>query len=74
MLNPLARAVAVAAPPPSLGDNTGDLDRLKKALAPQLAGVMPVVPYHRLIKVAERFRAADFAGVAIINDIISKQS
>jgi hypothetical protein len=35
MLTPLVRAIAVAAPPPSLGDNTGDLDRLKKVLAPR---------------------------------------
>lgn len=69
MLTPLVRAIAVAAPPPSLGDNTGDLDRLKKALAPLLAGAMPVVPYQRLGKVAERFRAAGFTGVAIVNDM-----
>ncbi|OGQ99615.1 MAG: [Fe-S]-binding protein [Deltaproteobacteria bacterium RIFOXYD12_FULL_55_16] len=67
MLNPLVRAIVVAAPLPSLGDNTGDLDRLKKALAPQLAGVMPVVPYQRLSKVAGRFRAAGFTGVALVN-------
>lgn len=69
MLTPLARALAVAAPLPSLGDNTGDLDRLKKALAPQLDGAMPVVPYPRLRKVAERFRAAGFAGAAIVNEM-----
>jgi len=70
MQNALVRAIAVAAPLPSLGDNTGDLDRLKKALAPLLDGVMPVVPYQRLGKVAERFRAAGFTGVAIINDML----
>lgn len=69
MLTPLASAIAVAAPLPTLGDNTGDLDRLKKALAPQLGGVMPIVPCHRLSKVAGRFRAAGFAGAAIINDM-----
>ena len=69
MLNPLVRAIAVAAPLPSLGDNTGDLDRLKKVLAPRLDGGMPVVPYKRLSKVAGRFRAAGFAGAAIINDM-----
>ncbi|HIJ90660.1 MAG TPA: DUF4445 domain-containing protein [Deltaproteobacteria bacterium] len=68
-MNPLVRAIAVAAPLPSLGDNTGDLDRLKKVLAPQLDGVMPVVPYHRLSKVAGRFRAAGFTGAAIINEM-----
>ncbi len=70
MLNPLVRAIAVAAPPPSLGDNTGDLDRLKKAIAPQLAGGMPVVPYQRLSKVAGRFRAAGFTGAAIVNEMV----
>ncbi|PKN21150.1 MAG: [Fe-S]-binding protein [Deltaproteobacteria bacterium HGW-Deltaproteobacteria-3] len=68
-MNPLVRAIAVAAPLPSLGDNTGDLDRLKKVLAPQLGGVMPVVPYRRLSKVAGRFRAAGFAGAAIVNEM-----
>lgn len=69
MLNPLVRAIAVAAPLPSLGDNTGDLDRLKKVLAPQLNGTVPVVPYRRLTKVAGRFRAAGFAGAAIVNEL-----
>lgn len=69
MLNPLVRAVAVVAPHPSLGDNTGDLDRLKKALAPHLNGVLPMVPYQRLSKVAERFRAAGFSGTAVVNDV-----
>ena len=69
MLNALVRAIAVEAPLPSLGDNTGDLDRLKKALVPQLAGAMPVVPYQRLRKVAGRFRAAGFTGAAIVNDM-----
>jgi uncharacterized 2Fe-2S/4Fe-4S cluster protein (DUF4445 family) len=69
MLNALVRAITVAAPLPSLGDNTGDLDRLKKALAPQLAGAMPVVPYQRLGKVAGRFRAAGFTGAAIVNEL-----
>ncbi|MBA3003744.1 MAG: DUF4445 domain-containing protein, partial [Desulfurivibrio sp.] len=68
-MNPLVRAIAVVAPPPSLGDNTGDLDRLKKVLAPHLAGVVPMVPYQRLGKVAERFRAAGFSGTAIVNDM-----
>lgn len=69
MLSPLVRIIEVAASSPSLGDNTGDLDRLKRALAPELAGVMPMVPYHRLVKVAERFRAAGFAGAAVVNDL-----
>ncbi|MDG4474698.1 ASKHA domain-containing protein [Thiovibrio frasassiensis] len=67
MLNALVHTIPVAALPPSLGDNTGDLDRLKKALAPHLNGAIPVVPYHRLAKVAGRFRAAGFQGSAIIN-------
>jgi uncharacterized 2Fe-2S/4Fe-4S cluster protein (DUF4445 family) len=69
MLTPLVRAIAVVAPLPSLGDNTGDLDRLKKALVPHLAGFMPTVPYQRLAKVAGRFRAAGFKGTAIVNEV-----
>ncbi|MEW6594786.1 MAG: ASKHA domain-containing protein [Thermodesulfobacteriota bacterium] len=59
---PLVEASEVAAPLPSLGDNTADVDRLRRALPQEV-----VVPFARLAKVGERFRAAGFRGVAILN-------
>ncbi|MDA8165770.1 MAG: ASKHA domain-containing protein [Desulfobacteraceae bacterium] len=65
---PLVRLVAVQAPPPSLQDNTGDLDRLLRALAPELPGPIRV-PFPLLGPVAARFRLAGFKGTAVVNDL-----
>ena len=65
----IVRALAVEAQPPSLGDNTGDIDRLKKVLAPLLDGLLPMVPYARLATVADCFRGSGFRGAAIVNDL-----
>jgi len=51
---------------PSLGDNTGDLDRLKKALSGSLRGRNPLVPFARIAPVAEAFRQAGFKGHALV--------
>ncbi len=51
---------------PSLGDNTGDLDRLKKALIGDLQGQNPIVPFHRIAPVAEAFRQSGFKGYAVV--------
>lgn len=69
MMTPLVEAIPVAAPEPSLGDNTGDVDRLRRALPPALAAA--VVPFARLAKVGARFRAAGFAGAAVVNHLAS---
>lgn len=68
-MEPLVKIIPVEAVPPSLRDNTGDVDRLKKALLPRLEGKTPFVPLARLTKVARRFRQAGFKGAAIINDM-----
>ena len=64
-----ARAVAfflpVKAALPSLKDNTADLDRLRRALAPLLDGQPLVVPLARMAPVALKFRDAGFVGVAV---------
>jgi uncharacterized 2Fe-2S/4Fe-4S cluster protein (DUF4445 family) len=52
---------------PGLGDNVADLDRLRRAAAEQLNGVEPRVAYPRLAGLAEAFRAAGFAGTAVVN-------
>lgn len=65
----LVEIIPVEAVPPSLQDNTGDVDRLKKVLLPHLDGKVPLVPLVRLAKIAKRFRQGGFKGVAIINDM-----
>ncbi len=67
MQTPLVEAIAVVAAAPSLGDNTGDVDRLKRALPSPLATA--VVPFAHLAVVGERFRAAGFAGAAVVNHL-----
>jgi len=71
MMKPLVQLLAVEASPPSLQDNTGDLDRLKKSLLPQLAGQLPAVPFARTAAVAESFRRAGFKGLAVVNDLLT---
>jgi len=51
---------------PSLGDNTADLDRLKKALSHSLQGRKPVVPFGRIAPVARAFRNSGFKGCAVV--------
>ena len=57
----------VEARPPSLSDNTGDLDRLKKSLAYKLKSPLSVVlALSRIAPVAEKFRGAGFRGFAAV--------
>ena len=62
----LVKLYRIEARPPSLGDNTGDLDRLKKILSGSLQGQNPVVPLQRIAPVAEAFRQAGFKGHAVV--------
>ncbi|OQX10722.1 MAG: [Fe-S]-binding protein [Desulfobulbaceae bacterium A2] len=60
----------LAAPPPSLTDNTADIDRLLRAVAEQRRDQPPLpleIPFRRLGLVAARFRAAAFRGSAVLN-------
>lgn len=67
---PLSTAVPVKAVPPSLADNTADLDRLKLAVAaallPPLAGQPLHVPFACMAVLAAKFRATGFAGWAVV--------
>ena len=63
----IVRAIKIQAPKPSLQDNTADADRLLKAVAPHFEGEKVTVPFSRLPKVSQRFRKADFTGVALLN-------
>jgi uncharacterized 2Fe-2S/4Fe-4S cluster protein (DUF4445 family) len=62
----LVQLYEIEGTPPSLGDNTGDLDRLKKALSRYLEDRKPVVPFHRIAPVAEAFRNSGFKGCAAV--------
>ena len=48
----LVKLYQVKAKPPSLADNTADLDRLKKVLAGVFEGQNLVVPFSRIAPVA----------------------
>ncbi len=65
---PLVRCLPVTAPPPSLKDNTADLDRLRRALREGLGHGSLVVPWRWAGRVAANFREAGFSGAAIVND------
>lgn len=68
-MQPLVELYDIEVEGPSLKDNTGDLDRLKRAVAEQLAGCEPVVTYSCLAKVATSFRQSGFVGVAVVNNL-----
>ena len=57
----------VTAEPPTLADNTADVDRLKRALAVTLTDGPLVVPWRQAARVARRFRKAGFCGTAVVN-------
>lgn len=65
-MQPLVELHEVEARPPSLADNTADLDRLKKALAGDFAGRNLVVPFSCIAPVAESFRRSNFKGFAVV--------
>ena len=62
----LVKLYQINANPPSLADNTGDLDRLKKVLSGVLEGSKPTVPYSRIAPVADAFRQSGFKGFAVV--------
>lgn len=69
---PLVQCLPVEAQPPSLQDNTADIDRLKLALLPvlrkkEMEDRECVVPFGALPGVASGFRAAGFRGAAVVN-------
>jgi len=58
---------SIAAQPPSLRDNTADIDRLRRMVQKQQEARPVVVPWRRIAAVARSFRQAGFAGAAIVN-------
>lgn len=67
-MQPFVYAIRIEAPFPSLQDNTGDIDRLMKALR-ATAGLSPRLPFARLGEVAAAFRGSGFKGAALICDL-----
>ncbi|MBW1790793.1 MAG: DUF4445 domain-containing protein [Deltaproteobacteria bacterium] len=67
-MNPIVQLIAVETSKPSLQDNTGDLDRLRKAIELS-SGMTPVIPFSCMARVAKDFRQADFKGTAVVNDM-----
>jgi uncharacterized 2Fe-2S/4Fe-4S cluster protein (DUF4445 family) len=65
-MHPLVKLYTIKATPPSLADNTGDLDRLKKILSGFFKDQNPVVPFSRIAPVAESFRKSGFKGAAVV--------
>ncbi|NTV12937.1 MAG: ATP-binding protein [Desulfobulbaceae bacterium] len=68
-MEPLVSFLEIKANPPHLGDNTADLDRLRRAVAEQLGGREPRVAWSRTAPVAAAFRAAGFGGTAVLNHL-----
>jgi len=67
-MQPLVELYEIAVEGPSLKDNTGDLDRLRRAIAERFSsGCEPTVPYSCMGRVAVNFRRAGFSGRAVVN-------
>lgn len=65
----LVRMVPVKAAAPSLADNTGDFDRLRRAVRVQVGERHLSAPLPRLAKLAASFRANGFQGAALLNEM-----
>ena len=66
---PLVQSLPLEATPPSLQDNTADIDRLKLVLVPvlQKAGLVGrecIVPFAALPRVAAGFRSGRFSRIS----------
>ena len=64
---PIVKYISVSAPPPSLQDNSADIDRLKNALRLEAPGPL-LVPFAQMSNVAAGFRQAKFSGTAVLNE------
>jgi len=68
---PLVTSVGIVAEPPSLQDNTADLDRLRSAVSkflPEELAARPLfIPFQSMAGLGSRFRQAGFAGHALVN-------
>ncbi|MEN8189458.1 MAG: ASKHA domain-containing protein [Thermodesulfobacteriota bacterium] len=61
-------AISVESQPPSLHDNTGDLDRLREAVLNELPEATSVeIPFERLVPLCRKFRDNGFKGTILVN-------
>lgn len=66
---PIVRYLPIEAAPPSLQDNTGDIDRLKKAVS-RRHNVVPLhVPLSCVAALSAGFRQANFNGTVVVNEL-----
>ncbi|MDD5757925.1 MAG: ASKHA domain-containing protein [Desulfobulbaceae bacterium] len=66
---PIVLCLPIKASPPSLQDNSADLDRLKKVACESLGNIPLVIPWRQAGQVARNFRQAGFQGAALINQV-----
>lgn len=64
----IVQCVPVEARPPSLQDNSADIERLKKAVKEKIGAAHLIVPLAQVTTVSRRFRQAYFSGVALVNE------
>ncbi|MFH1217154.1 MAG: ASKHA domain-containing protein [Pseudomonadota bacterium] len=65
---PFVYTIDIEAPPPSLQDNTGDIDRLRRALR-AATGHSFQVPFDCMGDIAAAFRRSGFQGAAVVCDL-----
>jgi len=68
-MQPIVKLFYVEANPPSLGDNTGDIDRLKKIALTIESGKDFFIPFRQISTVAHNFRNCGFKGWLVANDL-----
>ncbi len=66
-MSTLVQYISVQADPPSLQDNTADLDRLKKVVLKQINSSDLTISLAHVPTVSKKFRQANFSGVAVVN-------
>lgn len=67
MSEPIVQYLSIKTEPPSLQDNTGDVDRLKKAVSLKMGGKLVLLAMSKIVDLAAKFRGAGFAGCAVVN-------
>lgn len=64
----IVQCIPISAEPPSLHDNSADIDRLKRAVEEKTGTAQLIVPLAQVTTVSRRFRQAKFSGAAIVNE------
>lgn len=67
-MSAIVQLVSVRCSPPSLQDNSGDIDRLRRKVT-EKCGRQVYIPLAVMAHVAQALRQADFQGQAVLNDL-----